>query len=276
MLFPKTDALNWSVREENLATTLSGIAVSKKAIIRNDNNAVLNEAVGLDYAVYQNEELIELMERITRSSGLEIAQSGYFGKGEKVFIQLKSDNLVLGHDRVEGFVTGVNSFDCSTSMAFGVSNVTISCQNSFFSAYRALNKVRHTKNMKFNIEAILRELDIALVEEKAIFDSIKAMAEAPITQALKDKVARKLFDIAPELSIKSEDISIQKRNQMSKYFADSRGEIAEKGENLWGLFSGVTKYTTHHISGDRMERKMFTKIGDKERTIFNELAMLVK
>ena len=276
MLFPKTDALNWSVREENLATTLSGIAVSKKAIIRNDNNAVLNEAVGLDYAVYQNEELIELMERITRSSGLEIAQSGYFGKGEKVFIQLKSDNLVLGHDRVEGFVTGINSFDCSTSMAFGVSNVTISCQNSFFSAYRALNKVRHTKNMKFNIEAILRELDIALVEEKAIFDSIKAMAEAPITQALKDKVARKLFDIAPELSIKSEDISIQKRNQMSKYFADSRGEIAEKGANLWGLFSGVTKYTTHHISGDRMERKMFTKIGDKERTIFNELAMLVK
>jgi len=276
MLFPKTDALNWSVREENLATTLSGIAVSKKAIIRNDNNAVLNEAVGLDYAVYQNEELIELMERITRSSGLEIAQSGYFGKGEKVFIQLKSDNLVLGHDRVEGFVTGVNSFDCSTSMAFGVSNVTISCQNSFFSAYRALNKVRHTKNMKFNIEAILRELDIALVEEKAIFDSIKAMAEAPITQALKDKVARKLFDIAPELSIKSEDISIQKKNQMSKYFADSRGEIAEKGANLWGLFSGVTKYTTHHISGDRMMRKMFTKIGDKERTIFNELAMLVK
>ena len=276
MLFPKTDALNWSVREENLATTLSGIAVSKKAIIRNDNNAVLNEAVGLDYAVYQNEELIELMERITRSSGLEIAQSGYFGKGEKVFIQLKSDNLVLGHDRVEGFVTGVNSFDCSTSMAFGVSNVTISCQNSFFSAYRALNKVRHTKNMKFNIEAILRELDIALVEEKAIFDSIKAMAEAPITQALKDKVARKLFDIAPELSIKSEDISIQKKNQMSKYFADSRGEIAEKGANLWGLFSGVTKYTTHHISGDSTERKLFTKTGSVERAIFEELAMLVK
>jgi hypothetical protein len=275
MLFPKTDALNWSVREENLFTQ-SGIAVEKKAIIRNDNNAVLNHAVGLDYVPYQNEELIELLERITRSTGLDVARSGFFGNGEKVFIQLKSENLKLGTDRVEGFVTGINSFDGSTSLGFGASNVTISCANTFFAAYRNLDKVRHTKNMKLNIESILRELDIALVEEQNIFASIKAMAEAPITDALREKVARKLFDIKPEFNLNSEDISTKKRNLMSTYFVDSRGEIAEKGANLWGLFSGVTKYTTHHISGDSTERKLFTKTGSVERAIFEDLAMLVK
>ena len=275
MLFPKTDALNWSVREENLFTQ-SGIAVAKKAIIRNDNNAVLNSAVGLDYVPYQNDELIELLERITRSTGLNVARSGFFGQGEKVFIQLKSENLKLGNDRVEGFVTGINSFDGSTSLGFGASNVTISCQNTFFAAYRNLDKVRHTKNMKLNIESILRELDIALVEEQSIFASIKAMAEAPITDALRERVARKLFDVKPEFSLDSAEISTKKQNLMSTYFVDSRGEIAEKGANLWGLFSGVTKYTTHHISGDSTERKLFTKTGSVERAIFEDLAMLVK
>jgi hypothetical protein len=272
MLFPKTDALNWSVREENLFTE-SGIQVVKKAIIRNDNNAILNNAVGTDYVPYQNEELIELLERITRSTGLEVARSGYFGKGEKVFIQLKSENLTLGTDRVEGFVTGINSFDGSTSLGFGASNVTISCQNTFFAAYRNLDKVRHTKNMKLNIESILRELDIALVEEQSIFNAIKAMAEAPITEALKERVARKLFNIKPEFDLKSPELSTKK---MSAYFVDSRGELAEKGANLWGLFSGVTKYTTHHISGDSTKRKLFTKTGIVERDIFDELAQLVK
>jgi hypothetical protein len=275
MLFPKTDALNWSVREENLFTE-SGIQVAKKAIIRNDNNAILNDAVGIDYVPYQNEELIELLERITRSTGLKVARSGYFGLGEKVFIQLKSENLTLGTDRVEGFVTGINSFDGKTSLGFGASNVTISCQNTFFAAYRNLDKVRHTKNMKLNIESILRELDIALVEEQSIFNAIKAMAEAPITEALKERVARKLFNIKPEFDLKSPELNPKKRNLMSAYFVDSRGELAEKGANLWGLFSGVTKYTTHHISGDSTERKLFKKTGSVERGIFDELAQLVK
>lgn len=276
MLFPTKDTLNWSVREENLFTA-SGIAVDKKAIIRNDNNAVLNDAIGMDYVPYQNSELFELLEKITNKTGLEVANAGYFGKGEKVFIQLKSDNLRLGTDIVEGFVTGINSFDGSTSLGFGASNVTISCQNTFFAAYKTLeNKVKHTKYMVHKIDDICRELDSVLLEETAIFEKIARMAETSFDYSLREKVARQFFNIPKEVSLSdNETIKGVKRNQLSTFMVDMNGEIAEKGNNLWGLFSGVTKFSTHHASGDTMKRKLFTKFGHTERMIFEELSALV-
>jgi hypothetical protein len=54
------------------------------------------------------------------------------------------------------------------------------------------------------------------------------------------------------------------------------GVINQKGDNMWGLFSGVTKYTTHSYSkGDNTETKMFGGVGNREREIFTKLVELV-
>ena len=45
---------------------------------------------------------------------------------------------------------------------------------------------------------------------------------------------------------------------------------------MWGLFSGVTKYTTHSISrNDNTENKMFGVYGNREKEIFANLVELV-
>jgi len=45
---------------------------------------------------------------------------------------------------------------------------------------------------------------------------------------------------------------------------------------MWGLFSGVTKYTTHSISAkDNTENKMFGVYGNREKEIFSDLVELV-
>jgi hypothetical protein len=52
--------------------------------------------------------------------------------------------------------------------------------------------------------------------------------------------------------------------------------LQQKGDNMWGLFSGVTKYTTHSLSkGDNTEAKMFDIYGDREKKIFSDLVELV-
>ena len=86
-----------------------------------------------------------------------------------------------------------------------------------------------------------------------------------------------MFNIAKEVNLKDEEaISTQTRNKMSKFYVDLNGEIAQKGDNLWGLFSGVTKYTTHSLyDGESMENKMFGIYGQREREIFHDLAELV-
>ena len=94
---------------------------------------------------------------------------------------------------------------------------------------------------------------------------------------IKDRVVRKLFDIKPEVNLRDEDaISSRKFNQLSKFYVDLNGEIQQKGDNLWGLFSGVTKFTTHSIKGgNSTENKIFGTFGNREREIFKDLVELV-
>ena len=266
--------LNWTVSAQELQTS-SGIILEKQvAVVRDDTQKVLSVR-GKGYELFQNEQLIELLLKVSEKSGLELHKGGYFGDGEKVYIQLKSSNLRLGNDTIEGFVTGVNSFDGTTSLAFGHSNITISCQNTFFAAFRGLDsKVRHTKNMVYKIDDILRETDSTLLRERDIFDAIVRLSEVPVTEKAKDMVIRTLFDIKPKIA-SYDEVSTYIKNRLIIYNDDLIGEMKEKNETMWGLFSGMTKYTTHSIKEDNTEAKLFGIFGERERVVFNKLVEMV-
>lgn len=266
--------LNWTVRTETVKTE-SGIIIPKHvAIVREDTNRPLSVR-GDSYQLFQNHELMELLDKVAAKTGLPIHKGGYFGHGEKVYIQLKSDTLKLGTDRVQGFVTGINSFDGSTSLGFGNSTTTISCQNTFFKAFRELaSKIRHTKNMMTKVDEIALTVERAVEEEGQMFKHIKRMSEVKMDDKVKDLVTRALFNIGDTLDLESDkDISTVTRNKLSRFNIDLNGELQEKKDNLWGLFSGVTKFTTHSISKhDNTESKLFGIYGKRERQIFNMLA----
>ena len=274
-LLDKTN-LNWSVRQEDIQTTSGIIVPNKKALVRDDTNTI----VGLHsdgYQPYQNYELMDLLHQVSGRTGLEVHRGGEFKGGGRIYVQLKGNNLKLGDDIIEGFLTGVNSFDGSTSLAFGHSNTTISCMNTFFRVMQGLqNKVRHTKSLSLKVEDICRRLDVVLEEEKETFRFITELSETRVKPVLKEKVTRKLFGIKPEFSLDSNDLSTRTKNNLSRFYIDLNGEISQKGDNLWGLFSGVTKYTTHSYSkNDNTEVKMFGNVGQIEQEIFSDLVELV-
>jgi len=274
----KTTGLDWNYRVEKVFTE-SGIELDRIGIVREDTNQILGVHSN-GYVPFANDQLVELLQRVSSLTGLEIHKGGEFGGGKKVFVQLKSNDLRLGNDRVEGFVTGINSFDGSTSLAFGNSNLTISCQNTFFAAYRNLDKVRHTKNMNYKIDEICRGIDVLVEEEKQMFTTIKKMSETRFSQETKDRVIKTLFDIDMDIKLvgfnDSDELSTNTKNKLSRMYIDMNGEIQGKGDNVWGLFSGITKYTTHSLSKyDNTENKMFGTYGKRERQIFQDLAELV-
>ena len=282
--------LDWTVRTEGVQTTDSGIILPEMAIIRegkfNDNGERLSPDIHLgthkeSYHPFQNDQLLELLFNISQQTGLKLERGGMFGDGKKVYIQLKSDDLKIGGDTVKGFVTGINSFDGSTSLGFGHSNVTISCSNSFYAAYHSLDKIRHTNNMMLKIDEVLQQIDIVMNEEKEIFANIKRMSEHDLKEIagikspkeIIEMVERQLFNIHKSIDLNDVDsISTRTRNKMVSFENDVRHQIADKGENLWGLFSGVTRYTTHSMTTkSNHENKMFGTYGNRERAIFDQL-----
>lgn len=269
--------LNWTVRQEGIVTT-SDLPIEKyNAIVRDDTNEVLS-VMSDSYYPYQNHELIELLDRVSGLTGLEVVKGGNFKNGRRVFVQLKSDDLILGNDKIEGYLTGINSFDGSTSLAFGPSNITISCMNTFFAAFREMDtKIRHTRNMTIKVDEVCRGLERLKDEEQHIFENIRQLSETRFDDVIKDRVTKALFNVKHDVNLNDdEQTSTQLKNKLSKFYVDLNGELQQKGDNLWGLFSGVTKYTTHSLSkGDNTEAKMFDVYGKREKQIFTDLVHYV-
>ena len=269
--------LNWKVRTEGLQTSSGIIIPDKIGIVREDDSTILGIHSN-GYLPYQNDQMMELLFKVSQQTGLDVHKGGLFGGGRKVYVQLKSNDLTLGTDRIEGYVTGINSFDGSTSLSFGPSSKTISCQNTFFGVYKDLDsKVRHTKNMELKIDDICRQIEGVVQEETNVFGSIVRMSETRFDDVIKDRVIKSLFNIDRNVDIKDVDsLSTVTQNKLSRFYIDLNGELKEKGDNIWGLFSGVTKYTTHSMGkGDNSENKMFGTYGNRERQIFKQLVEMV-
>jgi phage/plasmid-like protein (TIGR03299 family) len=268
--------LNWTVRSEELQTK-SGIDVPNRiALVRDDTNRVLGiHANGYD--AYQNHELLELLYRISGQTGLTVHSGGSFKGGEKVWFQLKSNDLVLPNDRIKGYISGLNSFSGISSLAFGTSKTTVSCQNTFWMAYREVGtRLRHSSTMRPRIDEILFKIDQMLNEEKEQFEEIKRMGEVRMTDEVRELITKKLFDLAVEDKLDSDELSTRKKNQIATFNDGLTFELAEKGNNLWGLFNGITKYTTHLMKkGDNSEAKMFGRTGSLEREIYKELVEMI-
>jgi phage/plasmid-like protein (TIGR03299 family) len=268
--------LNWTVSKQPIQT-VSGIEIPDKiAIMRNDTEQVLG-IHGKNYDPYQNHELMELLHQIGGKTGLSVHSGGFFKGGGKIWFQLKSDNLSLNGDIIEGFLSGFNSFDGSSSLGLGNSTKTVSCENTWWAAYREVKtKLRHSASMRPKIEEMLANIDIVMQQEQKLFEEIIKLSETRMTHAQEDLVTALLFNLTQEEILNEHELSTRKKNQMEDFRKDLRAEVAGKGDNLWGLFSGVTRYTTHSMKKtDNSEGKMFGQTGVRERKIFKELVEMV-
>ena len=268
--------LNWKVTSEPVQT-VSGILIPERiALVREDTQKVLGIHTE-NYVPYQNDELLELLFRISGQSGLKVHTGGSFKGGEKVWFQLKSEDLKLGNDRIEGYISGFNSFDGRSSLAFGNSSVTVSCQNTFWMGYKQVaTRLRHSSTMKPRIDEILCQIDVLLKEEQDRFREIERLGTIRMTKEVRELVTRRLFEISKEERLDSPEISTNKANKLIRFNYDLGIETNQKGDNLWGLFSGVTRYTTHSMKrGDNSESKMFGRTGNIERAIYQELVGMV-
>jgi phage/plasmid-like protein (TIGR03299 family) len=275
MLLEKA-GLNWTANKEILQTS-SGIITDSVAIVREDTQKILG--VHKDsYEVFQNQQMAELLFELSQKADLPIHNAGLLGGGSKVFIQLKTDDLNLSYgDKVKGYLTAVNSFDGSTSLAFGHSTTTISCQNTFFGAYKGLgSKIKHTKSMIIKVDDLLRSAEKVRAEEKANFETIKKLSEVPMTDNWVDEVLKGLFAVSLEdVKTNAETISTRNRNNIMRFRDALAQETAYKGKTMWGLFSGVTKYTTHMMGDNKEDTKMFGSVAQKERRLFEQFASSV-
>lgn len=242
--------LRWSVSKQPLLLQ-DGTITKFSAIVRDDNNDVFTTCKD-GYVPYQNSELAELLLRISEKTGYEIHSGGAFNGGGKVFLQLNTGNEIngLGKNKtsVKGYVTGINGHDGTTSLKWGAVNFTICCSNTFASAKGKLqNTARHTASIHDRVETSIREIEGVTLAEKTIFEQFIKLSQVQVTKDNIGAIVKSVTGIDINTPTdKAKDIySAYAVNRSGELLTSIAKEIEQKGETLWGLFSGVTHYTSH-------------------------------
>jgi len=211
------------------------------------------------YTISQNEEVVDLVLRGIEpfGSALSVSKAGSMNEGRKVYMQLGIEgHSKVANDIIKRYVTIIDSNDGSTSLSIGIGDLTMSCQNQFFKFYKqGQAKFRHSASLEHRIKEIPYLIETALASSLRQIELYNQLADHSITRELADQMVKYLLGFDKVYTSVSDlaDKGTRSINKMEDLYNCIEGEINDKGLNLWGLHSGVTKFTTHELSAPKRE-----------------------
>ncbi len=242
--------LNWKVEKQPLVLPGGG-ETDFFGIVRMDTQKCFTTCKD-SYTPFQNTQLSEMLIRISEKTGYNLHSGGSFNGGAKVYLQLESPNKITqigaNRDTVNGFLTGLNSHDGSTSLKWGETNITVSCRNTFNAALKHLKQsARHTESIHLKVEEAIKTLTGVVMAEQSMFEQFIKLSEIPVTQKAIVSIVKQVTDVDIL------DTNYRTNKLISKYAINRTEELLvcinkemnQKGSTMWGLMSGVTNYTSH-------------------------------
>ena len=217
-------------------------------------NTATNEVINTckeGYTVSQNADVVEMVIKGMEKFGskLSVSKAGSINGGRRVYMQLQIEgDSKVGDDIIKRYVTVIDSNDGSTGLSVGIGDFTMSCQNQFFRFYREGNaKFRHTATLNEKIKSIPSLIETALDESLRQVERYRKFVSTPVSQMLANKMVKHGLGYDRVITSTAELAKLTQKsvNIMDGLYSHIEKEMAQKGENMWGLHSGITSWTTH-------------------------------
>jgi len=275
--------LDWYVKKEPMVIFNPSTGEPEEtpffATVRQDNRTKF-ATVKSGYEVFQNHELAELVHRVAGKMGHKVTNGGSFNGGGQVYLQIALEDQRVANDLVKRWASGINSFDVTTALRWSPETNTISCRNTFWAAYKLMkSSVRHTTNMREMVERSLRAIEELQEADHSLFEVLAKFALEPVKRENIEAVVQTITGVDLKTTQKEAEEKYSTRSlNMTRDLMDSLSqELNSKDKTLWGLFSGVTHYTTHKAGTDKARDKS-KALGSLYRTdnaVFEMLKELV-
>jgi hypothetical protein len=257
--------------EKEVLLSASGKETPYFGLFNSKSGECINSVKG-SYTVSQNDEIVELVLRGMEGFGeLSVSKAGSINGGRKVFIQLAIDGMsIVGDEKIKRYVTIIDSNDGSTGLGVSIGELVMSCQNQFYRFYKnSQSKLRHTASLTQRIKELPFLIETVLAENIRLTETYRKFQSTEVTQKLADDMVKYLLGFDRNMSIKTEsETSTRSLNMMNDLYGHISKETAQKGMNLFGVFSGVTSWSTHSKSAPRREngREESLMIGNNYKT----------
>ena len=254
----KQNGLNWNVVKEPLMyageCTLganNGLHHTPfYGIVREDTGEVFT-TVSKAYEPTQNSTIIDTMQEIAGKNELEIIKAIPIHGGRKVVIQMKREvenKIMIGDEITEQFIYAINGHDGSSSLKFGFMNKVLFCENQFaWMSGNAFSGYVHKQSIQDKVKQLPSIINFTDQEER-IADLQEFSTQNANTDLINDLVDYLTITdkLAEEMHTRTKNI----RNDLESCIVS---EVNRIGSTKWGLFNGITRYTTHQKSSPKRE-----------------------
>lgn len=243
------NSLTWEIVETPVL--VNGMIVdSYKSLVRSDNDQVIS-IVKKSYTPTTNEQFKNTIAEIQKINGFEISGFAESREGGKVLCWLKNpeNKKILDWSSNDYMVLG-NSHDYSSGFFAGTTNHLLRCSNQFTKLHKNSSfHVPHTKSSTRKINDFVREFETYIEETQLFYEVLEGFGEVKIDKLIIDELIQRLVKLESE-----EKITKQKELFKTDLERSILRETNEVGMNLFGLWNGVTHYTTHT---ERKVNRMF-------------------
>jgi hypothetical protein len=215
-----------------------------KMLYRSDNNEELYTSKA-SYVPMSNEHFMETTEKMKEISGFEITGYQLFQNGVIVLSYLKNnqDDIAINGCKIDDYLMLGSS--CNTRFPFfvGTTTILLRCQNQF-SRINRIEKIKHTHSTPKKIDELMRSYELYFKQRKEMYENFERMHNYEIDIEIKKDALAYIMKLDKQEMLDS-TISSRKLFQVDQLSRAMNGEISELGKNLFGMFNGVTKFTTH-------------------------------
>ena len=227
-------------------------------LLNTKTNEVINTCKA-GYGVSQNADIVDMILKGTKNFGekLSVTKAGAINGGRRVYMQLAIEGKgKVGDDVITRYVTIIDSNDGTTGLSIGIGDLVMHCENQFFKFYKAGEaKFRHTATIEQKIASIPQLVEIALGKSLEQIKIYNRFLSTPLTKNLADKMVNHVLGYDRVMTSPSDFEKLGKRSldMMNTLYGCIETETDIVGKNLWGVFNGVTRYTTHHQKPPKRE-----------------------
>lgn len=274
-------SIDWDIQRRPINDGITGDIIPGWQRIVKDK-MVVNKQGQLEYPTFHiarksynpptTKEFQENYHEIARITGFEPVGFQEWNNGQRIFGYLKNVNEkfdIDGHEIDDYLLLGVG-YGGDTAFFIGSVNKLIRCQNEFGRINRTW-KVRNTTGRQLRTKELIAGFEEHIKVRNGLFKTFRHFKQVNIDPDLIVAAKKRIMDMSEEETVA--DLKKIRKEQYLQLTNAINSEMKDLGQNLWGLFNGATKFTTHCLKKEQQERNVFGNvIAGENRHKKNKLA----
>jgi phage/plasmid-like protein (TIGR03299 family) len=263
--------LDWEVELAPLVTGDAHEPAPARAVRRTTDRRLLG-VVGPAYHALQNRDAFSWFDPFLDAGLAALHTGGSLCDGKKVWLlaRIEREPLVIGNgDEIQKFVLLSNSHDGTTSVRLGFTPIRVVCANTLALAHAdkagsQLIRVRHTRRLADNLDALREVMDLADQEFTATAEQYRRLRDRGVNQNDLARYVRQVF------GIETATPNGQQRRILEScfhLFEEGRGaELPGVRGTLWGAYNSVAEFLSYERGKGQNTRLASLWFGESART----------